>query len=126
LSFFRNQESMLDFIRASPAAFDKVPGQAEEIPTEYHGEPGHALVLEAFVRAVQTGTPLVAQAPEGLNSLSLSNGIMLSHFLQRPVELPIDGDAYWAILQEKIRTSTFVKPAVGGPVGDINKSFGIY
>lgn len=126
LTFFRNQASMLEFIRTSPAPFDKVPGQPEVIPNEYHSEPGHTLVLEAFSSAIQNGTPPVAQAPEGLNSLTLGNGIMLSHFLKHPVELPLDGDAYAAILQEKIRTSTFVKAAEGGPVGDISKSFGYY
>ena len=65
-------------------------------------------------------------ALEGLNSLTLSNGIMLSHFLQHPIDLPFDADAYEAKLQELIQTSRFQKEVRSGEVGDVSKSFGFY
>ena len=126
LTLTRNQSSMLEFIQTSPGAFDKVECQSEEVPYPETNEPGHARVTEAFANAVLHGSPLIAQALEGINSLTLGNSIMLSQFLGRPVELPFDADLYEAHLQELIKTSQFQKEVKEGPVGDINKSFGFY
>jgi predicted dehydrogenase len=105
LVFHHNQASMLEFIRTSPTAFDKVACQAEVLSSNLSSDAGHALVLEAFAKAVLRGGPPVAQAVEGLNSLMLGNAIMLSQFEGRPVELPLDGAAYAARLLERIEAS---------------------
>ena len=124
LTIFRNQTSMFEFIRSAQSAWDKVDCRVEEIQYNHHGEPGHALVLERFFDAIQDGEQLVAPAVEGINSLTLSNGILLSHFLQRPVDLPLDVDTYEAKLREMIGNSTFQKEVREGDAGDIRKSFG--
>ena len=126
LSLARNQGSMLEFIRTSDAAFDKVAFQMEDIRYEPQLTVGHADVIRSFTAAVLTGTPPVIQAVEGLNSLSLGNAIMLSHFQQQPLTLPIDGDAYETRLQELVRTSRFQKEVrLAGP-NDPGASFGVY
>lgn len=122
LTFHRNQQSMLEFIRTSPAAFDKVACQAETVPYPSSGEAGHARVLEAFVQAIRCGAPLVVEAAEGLNSLMLGNAIMLSQFVGRPVELPLDEAAYAAHLQERIKTSRYQKVVRPAEV-DLKQSF---
>jgi len=124
LTLYRNKGSMFEFIRTAQSAWDKVEYEVEEVPYNHHGEPGHKLVLERFFNAIQRGGTLVAPAVEGINSLILSNGIMLSHFLQKPVDLPLDGDAYEGWLNDMIYRSTFKKEVRGGDVGDIRKSFG--
>ena len=102
LLFSRNRSSMLEFIRTSPAAFDKVACDVEDVPFEPQLESGHAALTQAFIRAVLQRQQPVAAAAEGIASLTLGNSIMLSHFLQRPVELPLDADAYERKLNEMI------------------------
>jgi len=126
LTLFRNQVSMLEFINTSTSAWDKVEGQFEEVSYPESNRAGHAYVLETFANAILRGDELVAQAPEGLNSLMLGNAIMLSQFQGRPVDLPIDEDAYEARLLELIKTSRFQKVVRPGDMGDMSKSFGIY
>ena len=109
LSFIRNRDSMLTFIKTSPAAYEKVECDVEDVPFDSPPDAGHSQVIASFVRAVRDGAEPVVQAAEGLRSLELANGIMLSHFLARPVELPIDGDAYQAILEDLVRGSKFRK-----------------
>ncbi len=126
LVFYRNLSSMFDFIKEHQDAWDKVEYQLEEINFEEANQPGHMIVLEAFANAILNNEPLIAQGVEGINSLTIGNGIMLSHFLGRPVDLPIDADGYEARLQELIRTSSFQKEVKDGAMGDLSKSFGIY
>ncbi len=109
LSFIRNWSPMLTFIKTSAAAYDKVECDVEDVPFDSQPDAGHRQVIASFVRAIQDGTQPVVQAAEGLRSLELANGTMLSHFLARPVELPIDGDAYQAILEGLVRESKFKK-----------------
>jgi predicted dehydrogenase len=126
LTFFRNQDSMLSFIQTSPLSFDKVPGAPEEIPYQHHGQPGHAILIENFANAILQGEQnvrLIASAPEGLNSLTLANAIMFSSHLGRPLDLPIDSDAYEVRLQELIRGSRFQKTVREMKVEDLGKSY---
>ncbi len=123
LTLFRNDTSMLDFIRTSPTAFDKVPGKAEAVPFAASSNMGHALVIETFANSILRGALPIARAPEGLNSLMLGNAIMLSQFEGRPVDLPIDEEAYAAKLLELVQTSKFQKTVREAAV-DMSKSFG--
>ncbi len=109
LTFVRNHSSTLAFIKTSPAAFDKVECDVEDVDFNPQQDAGYGRLIAAFLRAVRDGTPPVVRAPEGIHSLALSNGLMLSHFLARPVDLPIDGDAYESLLKELIRNSKFHK-----------------
>ena len=127
LTFNRNQTSMIEFIKTCPRMWDKVECLEEDIPYEHHGEGGHRLVIENFANAISHGEPLIAPAVEGIRSLTLGNAIMLSSFLDCPVDVPIDGNAYEAALQERIRTSRFQKVVRELPIEtDVGKSFGFH
>lgn len=113
LTFYRNRESMLEFLKTSPESFASVENWPCQIPlpAEYK-TPAHQLVTERFLETIQTGRDcLIAWGSEGLNAVSIANAIMLSSFEQRKVELPLDGNPYEAKLQELIRGSQFSKPA---------------
>lgn len=126
INFFRNNESMIEFLQTCPGSFDKVPGKMEEVAYQHHGQPGHGILIENFASAVLQGEeacPLIVAAPEGINSLTLSNAIMYSSYLGRPVSLPLDGDGYEAWLKEKIANSRFNKNVREMKVEDLGKSY---
>jgi predicted dehydrogenase len=100
LTFSRNRSSMLEFIQTSPAPYDKVACDVEEVPFSPQLETGHAALTQAFVQAVLQRRQPVVDAAEGIYSLTLANAILLSHFWQRPLELPLDADAYERKLAE--------------------------
>jgi predicted dehydrogenase len=73
----------------------------------------HQGILENWVRAIQTGAPLLAPGCEGINGLMLSNAMHLSAWTDKWVELPIDEELFYTKLQEKIAASTFKKTVTG-------------
>ena len=58
------------------------------------------------------GSPLLSPGEDGVKSLEIANAIYLSSWLNETIDLPVDADLYYAKLQEKINTSTFVKKHV--------------
>ncbi len=123
LVFYKNKHSMLKEIRESRASFDKVECQKIEVPFTHHGEPGHRLIIQNFANAILNGEKLIADACEGLNSVMISNAIMLSAFTNKTVDIPIDGDGFEKKLDELIKDSKFVKKTVKADNIDISKSF---
>lgn len=124
LSFDRNEQSMLGYLKTATEGFARVPTSRETINVPADEGRPHIAVTEAFARSIREGTPLVAEAPEGLGSVALANGILMSHFSGAPVALPLDGDAYEKKLKELIAGSTFTKNETVRPAGvDMNKSF---
>jgi predicted dehydrogenase len=126
LTFFRNRVSMFEFSKTSKSAWDKVENWEINIPYQHHGEPGHKMMLENFANAILHGEALIAPAEEGIRSLTLSNAMMLSTFLGKPVDLPFDEDLYAEKLEELARTSRFQKAGVVSPQDDPNNSFGYH
>ncbi|HMN62460.1 MAG TPA: Gfo/Idh/MocA family oxidoreductase [Anaerolinea sp.] len=126
LTFFRNRSSMFAFSKTSRSAFDKVENWEIQIPYHHHGEGGHRFVLQNFANAIVSREAVMIPAEEGLKSLTLSNAMMLSSFLGKTVDLPIDDDLYEHELMERVKTSRFQKPAEKGLEEDLNKSFGFH
>jgi predicted dehydrogenase len=123
LTFIRNSESMFEFSKTSPAAFSKVENEEIDVPYEHHGQQGHRFVIENFADAITKGTPVMIPGEEGIKSVSIGNAMMLSSFLGRTVELPLDEDLYESKLQELISTSRYHKPeAASGEAADLDKS----
>ncbi|HUX51204.1 MAG TPA: Gfo/Idh/MocA family oxidoreductase [Spirochaetia bacterium] len=124
ISFAMNRKSMLDTIRNEQVAFTKVENWKTQVPYQHHGEPGHRIVIENFAAAIEGKEELIAPAVEGINSVSLGNAIMYSHFLQQTVSLPLDEKGYAAKLAELIRSSTFSKKVTSAGAGsDMGASF---
>ncbi len=113
ITFARNRQSMLKFLRETETKFDIVENWPTEIPIPGGQEFGqhHRMVTEKFLQAILNRRPmdLVAHGSEGLRGVTLANGIMLSAFQEKTVSVPIDGDAFVAKLNELIANSTFVK-----------------
>ncbi|MDH7480763.1 MAG: Gfo/Idh/MocA family oxidoreductase [Armatimonadota bacterium] len=122
ISFTRNEVLASEFLRTSPMAFAKPPIWNVDIP--FSGERGgHKVITQNFVDAILTGTPLIAPAAEGINSVEIANCMLYSTWTDSTVELPLDSAAYEAALKERIATSRYVKKTVEKAEEDITTSF---
>ena len=62
----------------------------------------HLAVLDNFARNILDGTPLIAPGADGINGVALANAMLLSSWLGKEVELPVDEDLYLAELNKRI------------------------
>lgn len=102
LVFFRNAWSSRKQIAEAQAGFDPVPVTRELVDFEHHGTHGHEFVIENFADAILGDERLIAPAAEGLHSVALNNAIILSAHKGAPVELPLDGAEFAALLAQYI------------------------
>jgi len=109
--FTRNEQSAIAFCKTADAPFATPDTWDIDIPAE--GEGGqHREIMQNFTDAVLDGTPLIAPAKEGVNSVELANAILMSSLTGKSVDLPIDGKAYERRLKRLVKKSTFVKKKV--------------
>ena len=79
--------------------------KAEVIEVETDGQnPQHAGILNNFSNAILGIEPLFVQGAEGLRGVELMDSMLLSTWLGKTVELPIDDDLYLAELNKRIAT----------------------
>jgi hypothetical protein len=98
LTFYRNRYSLHKQIAESDKNSARVENWKIDVPYSPN-KPGHRYIIENFADAILYGIELVAPAIEGINSLSLTNAMLLSADQQHMIELPLDGDAYVDMLQ---------------------------
>ena len=124
VKWIRNEVESGTFCKTSETNFDKPATWDISLPVGGKGEQ-HIGILKNFAEAILNGQPLIAPGAEGIHSVELANAIIHSSDLGETLELPLDGVAYEAGLQEKIASSTFVKPEVKRPASsdDFSKSF---
>lgn len=106
-----NEQSALDYIRQSQQAFGTVKSHGEELEFTGTKGPGHERILEDFVQAILERKAPLVPAAEGLNSLMMINGMVLSALRESRVLLPLDGGEFERTLQSLIERSTYSKPA---------------
>lgn len=83
----------------------------------------HAAVLQNFVAAIVDDVPLLTPAAEGLASLQLANGMLLSAWTQAPIEIPLDAARYEQELQRRIGTGALREPSSREVNIDMDASF---
>ena len=122
LTFHRTRTSASEFIRESDEAFGTPETWTCQIPLS-EGQQQHAEITKDFVRAIVDKTPLLAPGIDGVNSLELSNAMILSTWTDKWIPLPLDDDLYHEKLQEKIKTSTYQKKEVKTKAANPDSSF---
>ena len=109
IEVLRSGESVQSHCRTTHEMFGMPEFEGETIEMAEETDQ-HAAVLRNFVDSVETGTQLLTSGDQGLGSLQLANGILLSAWTSGAVTLPIDANQYEAKLQEKIRGSSLRTP----------------
>jgi predicted dehydrogenase len=118
----RNEVDIREYGRTTDNAFGMPQVAAEEYPLT-EANPSHAGVLNNFVDAILDGTPLLADAAEGLKSVELANALVYSQWTQETVALPLDALAYQAALDQAIATSQPRQRVIREAHVDMQKSY---
>jgi predicted dehydrogenase len=93
LTLYKLDINEREFCATAEGGFDKPPMQIINIDTE--GEYSrHSGVLNAFAAKILRGGDLIANGPEGINGLTISNAMHLSSWLGKTVPIPLDGDLF--------------------------------
>lgn len=118
--YTRTETLVPEHLKSCPTGFTKPDVWNVEIPIAGGNGEQHNGILKNFTNAILNGEELLAPAAEGINSVELANAMIYSGFEKKPVEMPLDGAIYEAMLKEKIATSTYEKPeVVKGSVADL-------
>ncbi len=123
IRMYRNRQDVDDHIKNSPYGFGTP--ECWDCTVKVYGEnPQHVGICKNFFDAILNGTPLLAPGQEGINGVELSNAIHMSDWLGNvPVELPVDSDKFYDMLQEKIKNSKGKKTTEStGPV-DLSNTY---
>ena len=100
LSFRMNRKSAREFRETDPGSFTTPECWDIDIPVYKAATDPAKLVAQNFVNAVLKNEPLIAPGADGVKGLEIGNAMLLSGLTRKPVDLPIDGDAYDAFLKE--------------------------
>jgi predicted dehydrogenase len=109
LIFFRNRKSCLNILKNSKNSFENPETWEIKIPFSHHGKSGHGLIIQNFVNAILGKEALLVEGKEGLNSVMMSNAMLLSSHKGKSVDLPLDGNEFESYLKDLIKNSKFKK-----------------
>ena len=113
LVFFRNRQGTKEAIVDRTRGFK--PPETWEIPIPVDPDvapTAHMGIVANVIDAIRNGGKLMAPVEEGIRGLELGNAMMLSGWLKRPVELPIDSKVYAEHLKKLVAKSRYKKGAV--------------
>ena len=122
LTLTRNEVPSDEWCKTSKIGFQKPETTVEEIPIP-GADAAHATLMTNFVNAILDGEALIAPGVEGLGSVELANVMVYSGLLNESVDLPMDGEAWEAKLNELIAKSTHEKKVVEVSSEDFAASF---
>ncbi|MBN9691206.1 MAG: Gfo/Idh/MocA family oxidoreductase [Verrucomicrobia bacterium] len=122
LTFTRSEADALEWSRTAQVGFSKPEVWNIDIPFTDATNP-HATLMQNFVAAIQEGTPLIAPGADGLLSVELANAIVHSSLTGQTLNLPLDGAAWEAQLQQLIAQSRFTKEVRPTATDDFAASF---
>ncbi len=120
LTFWRLRVPASKHIRDYKGGFGEPECWKCEIPVRSGGG-GHQAVTKSWIDAILKGTPLITPGQEGINSLQISNAMLLSAWTDGWVDIPVDEGLFYEKLQERIRASASRK--AGGKTMSVEGTF---
>lgn len=105
----------------SKKSFDKIPFTVEKTVVEDSGT-AHVGILQNFTNHILYGEALISSGYEGINGLTISNAAFLSDWLGKEINLPMDEDLFYTLLQERIKTSKH-KTAASSGIEDLSGTY---
>jgi predicted dehydrogenase len=111
-----------EWSKTSQIGFQQPETTVEEIPVP-PAEVPHAMLIANFVDAILDDVDLVAPGTSGIGSVELANVMLFSGLINETIELPMDGAAWEAKLNDLIANSTHEKKVVEISSEDFTSSF---
>src|SRR5688500_8770945 len=127
LTFFRTTKGVRDVRENSPEAFAKIETWQIDVPFASAKPEGHKVMTQNWVNAILKNEPLIGPGEDGLKGLEIGNAMLMAGVTRKPVDLPLDGDAYDALLKEltqKYGGKKQVQAPAATPGADMSASFG--
>ena len=93
-----------EYSETTDKKFGEMDKTVEEVELDGLNEQ-HIGILNNFTAAILGKEPLYVSGVEGIDGVEIMDAMLLSSFLGRAVELPIDDDLYLAELQKRIDAS---------------------
>ncbi len=118
-------QSCDEFCKTSGEGFGRIDTTKYTVVPDPTAWSQHVQVMAQFAGNILRGESLVGRGEEGINGLTISNCAHLSSWLNKTVELPIDKELYFNMLQEKINSSKFVKVTREAVQQDMDSTFGV-
>jgi len=103
LTFTRTRKGVREIRETSKEMFATPETWTIDVPLAAAPSQPHELVTQNFVRAVLKDEPLMSPGVEGVRGLEIGNAMLMAGLTRKPVELPLDADAYEQFLQEMHR-----------------------
>lgn len=108
--------------RTSDKGFADIDYTTEEIVVEDSG-PAHVGILQNFANNILYGEELLSRGEEGIHGLTISNAAFLSAWTGKEIELPLDEDLFYKLLQERIKTSKSKTNVVASKIEDLSGTY---
>ncbi len=124
LEIIELDQSCAEYCANAGEGFGSIQTKTYTITPDPAPWPQHVQVMKQFGDNILRGGELVGRGEEGINGLTISNCAHLSSWLDKTVELPIDKELYFTLLQEKIANSKFVKVTKEAVQQDMDSTFG--
>lgn len=122
LTLSKNTPDTDDFCTNTKDMFGVPETKTEEVKLDNEINQ-HGKVLANFADAILDGKALDTPAPEGLNSLQLANGILMSQWQEKRISLPLSAEAYQEELNKKLEASNLREDVDANVNIDMGKSF---
>lgn len=125
LKIFRTRRSVQETNRTTKESFPNMEAWESEVPIGKREGEGHTIITQNFINAILKDEPLISPGVEGILGLELGNAMLMSGLKKQPVEFPVDGDAYDAMLCEMAKQYGGKKQlkGAGDAVVEMGKSF---
>ena len=122
IMLYKTAVSEKEFNKTYKGGFGQPEHEVTEIKPDEPGGASHRKITQNTVNNILTGEPLIAEAYDGINSLTISNSIYLSTWTDAWVELPIDKDLFLEELKKRAAASK-AKENIMETTMDLSKSF---
>jgi predicted dehydrogenase len=100
LLFTRTRKGVREIREKSKEVFATPETWTIDIPLPTAPTEPHKLITENFVRSILKDEPLMSPGVEGVRGLEIGNAMLMAGLTRRPVDLPLDAEAYEQFLKD--------------------------